>query len=493
MKVTTKYFDSLPENPWQGRSNSLYFQPAAILAVVVIVFCQSCRNDDMLSPVIDYDAIKSITYSIHVQPLLNTRCATNDCHSSHGNAAGLSLSSWNELIEGSSYGEVIIPHRANRSLLTRLFDGTALRKPHPSITVPPTRSEANFLKRWINEGARNDFGLIPYQHSMRKVYVPNQGEDNVAIIDIDNLVVYKYVDVGRMPVVDGPHFVVSDQDYWYVSLISVGEIWKFDAHTDTLVQIATVPGAPALLALTPDGSKLYVSQFTTSSTNKIFVVNTATMTVSNSITVWTMPHGIRMNHQGTLLYVANMMSDNVSVIDVASDAVVATVPLASNANPFGPPKYMPMEIAVSPNDSIVLVTCSETREVRMLDAVTNTLVDSFSVGDQPWHPQFIPDGNFCYISNRRGNSVSVIHIPMRHVMETITSPSPIYFDYPHGCDVSKDGRYVFVSNENSGRRFLPRYTQDNIGNVCVIDKNLNQIVKVLEVGEMPTGLAVGEE
>ena len=187
------------------------------------------------------------------------------------------------------------------------------------------------------------------------------------------------------------------------------------------------------------------------------------------------------------------MSDNISVIDVATDSVVATVPLTEGGNPFAPPKYMPMEIAVSPNDSIVLVTCSETREVRMFDARTNTLVDSFAVGDQPWHLQFTPDGFFCYVSNRRGNSVSVIHIPMRHVMETITSPSPAYFDYPHGCDVSKGGGYVFISNENAFRHFIPRYTLDNVGNVCVIDSKLNLVVKVLEVGKMPTGLSVGAE
>jgi len=466
---------------------------ATMVAVAVLLF-QSCKNDEgVLSPIIDYGAINTISFSQHVQPLMDNHCATGGCHSPTSKAAGLSLGSWNELIKGSSYGDVIIPARASRSLLTLLFDGTVSRKPHPSIAVPLTASEVTFLKRWINEGARNDAGNIPHQQVTHKVYVPNQAEDNVAIIDIDDLVVCKYVDVGRIPALEGPHFVAANRTSWYVSLIAAGQVWKFDARTDTLMQIATIPGVPALLALTPDGSKLYVSQFTTSSSNKIFVVNTASMTVAKTITVWTMPHGIRLNNQGTLLYVANMMSDNISVIDVASDSVVATMPLTADGNPFAPPTYMPMEIAVSPNDSIVLVTCSETKEVRMFDATTNALIDSFAVGDQPWHLQFTPDGDFCYVSNRRGNSVSVIHIPMRHVMETIISPSPVRFDYPHGCDVSKDGRYVFVSNENATRRFVPRYAESNVGNVCVIDTKLNLIVKVLEVGMMPTGLSVGEE
>ena len=77
---------------------------------------------------------------------------------------------------------------------------------------------------------------------------------------------------------------------------------------------------------------------------------------------------------------------------------------------------------------------------------------------------------------------------MHHVMSTIVMPS--VFSYPHGVDVSVDGRYVFVSNENIGHNYIPRYTMEFVGNVCVIDHVTNQVVKVIEVGEMPTGLSV---
>ncbi|MBI4547592.1 MAG: beta-propeller fold lactonase family protein [Ignavibacteriae bacterium] len=457
------------------------------IGLMVSIFVASCDN----SVETDYNAISTIKYSQHVQPLLNRSCSTASCHDVSARAAGLSLASWHDLIKGSNHGEVIVPAHPSRSLLTRLFDGTALRKQHPTMQSSLSEIEINFLKRWITEGCKNDQGQVPYEHSTRKVYVPNQGEDNVAIIDVASLVVCKYVDVGSSPAVEGPHFTASDGIFWYVSLIGSGEVWKFDAHTDTVVKIAHVPGAPALLALTPDGSKLYVSQFTTSSTNKVIVVNTATMEVQKLISVWTMPHGIRMNHAGTRVYVANMMSDNISVIDVARDSVIGMFMVGVDANPFGPPRYMPMEIAVSPNDSLIAVSCSETREVRAFDAFTYEIVESFQVEDQPWHLEFTPNGDFCYVTNRRGNSVSVIHIPMRHVMETLSTPSaPKYFDYPHGCDITSDGSYTFVSNENSGHGFVPRYNLQFVGNVCIIDNTLNQVIKVLEVGEMPTGLSI---
>lgn len=449
---------------------------------------EGCGKDAGPTAPIDYGSITTIVYSQHVQPILSGACAIVGCHDGTTRAAGLSLVSWNELIMGSRHGEVVIASTPERSLLTLLFDGTELRKPHPVLSGRTlTNPELTFLKRWIGEGAKNDHGMIPFAHTTRKLYCPNQAEDNIAVVELDAHVVIKYVNVGISPTNDAPHFIVTGQHHWYVSLIGSGQVWKFDIHTDTLVGTATVAGAPALLSLTPDGSKLYVSQFMTSSTNRVAVINTETMMVSGTISVWTMPHGMRMNNAGTRLYVANMMSDNISVIDVATDTVVATVPVAFDAQPFGPTKYMPMEVAVSPDDNFFAVTCSAWDEVRLFNAHTLTLVDSFQVGDQPWHLQFSPNGEWCYVTNRLGNSVSVLHLPMRHVMNTITSTA---FAYPHGCDVSEDGRYTFVSNENVSHRFIPRYTLEYVGNIAVIDNVTGQVVKVLEVGKMPTGLAV---
>lgn len=466
-------------------------RPGARLLVALLAITPGCSENESPVAVIDYGAITTIVYSRHVQPILTGNCATAGCHSAADRAAGLSLASWTGMIAGSDHGEVLVSRRARNSLLTLLFDGTPLRKSHPPTATTPTAAEVNFLKRWIDEGAVNDAGSAPYAGTAKRVYVPNQGEDNVSIIDAGHLLVTRIIDVGSTQIVEGPHFVTANDDYWYVSLINAGEVWKFDARTDTLVGKASIPGAPALLALTPDGSKLYVSQFTTAFTNKLSVVNTATMALVGEITLWSMPHGLRMNHAGTTVYAANMMSDNVSVIDVAGDTVVATVPLAWDVNPTGTPRYLPMELAVSPDDSVLAVACSETREVRMISTASMTVVDSFAVGDQPWHLQFTPDNTLCYVTNRRDHTVSAISIPLRRVAKVYESPAePRVFNYPHGCDITPDGRYTFVSNENSGHSFVPRYNINFVGNVVVIDNLLAGIVRVLEVGKMPTGLSV---
>jgi YVTN family beta-propeller protein len=469
------------------------FTLTILFTVFILTFAlQSCKKDkNNIIPPIDYGNIGAIKYTKHVQALFNDKCATSGCHSSATKSAGLSLSSWNGAVHGSLAGEVLVPFRADKSLLTYLFDGTPLRRNHRTIENALTTAEINFLKRWINEGARNDANEVPFANSTNKLYVPNQGEDNVAVIDLDSMRVIRYVNVGELPAIEGPHFVTARDNFWYVSLIGAKQVWKFDTHNDTLVVgKANVPGSPALLTLTPDGSKLYVSQFMTSDINKVYVINTSTMDVEDTLTVGKMPHGIRINHSGTRLYCANMMSDNVTVVDVATNEVLEHIPLAWNANPVEP-NYLPIEIAISPDDNFFAVSCSKNtkNEVRIFSTSSNALVDSFQVGVQPWHLQYLPDGNSVIVTNRVGNSVSQIHLAARHV-NTILSASN--FDYPHGCVLSANGDYTFVSNENAYHHYLPRYLSDYVGNVCVIDNALAQVVKVIEVGKIPTGLSVIE-
>jgi hypothetical protein len=123
--------------------------------VLFAVSLSGCKEDAPVSSPVDYNNIANIVYSGHIQPLLSSTCATSGCHDAATRVAGLALVSWNEIFKGSRYGEVIIPFQAQRSLLTMLFDGTSLRKPHPALGGRTlTNDELLFIKRWINEGSQ---------------------------------------------------------------------------------------------------------------------------------------------------------------------------------------------------------------------------------------------------------------------------------------------------------------------------------------------------
>jgi DNA-binding beta-propeller fold protein YncE len=69
---------------------------------------------------------------------------------------------------------------------------------------------------------------------------------------------------------------------------------------------------------------------------------------------------------------------------------------------------------------------------------------------------------------------------------------------PHGLVISTDGSYVYVTNRNKNipAEYTPRHDfGDNVntGTVVAISTATNQIEKVLEIQQFPSGLAIYEE
>ncbi|MBL0119840.1 MAG: hypothetical protein IPP89_12860 [Saprospiraceae bacterium] len=59
--------------------------------------------------------------------------------------------------------------------------------------------------------------------------------------------------------------------------------------------------------------------------DNVSVINTATNTVVATIGVGIYPYGVSTNPDGSRVYVANAVSGNVSVINTATNTVVATI------------------------------------------------------------------------------------------------------------------------------------------------------------------------
>src|SRR5712671_688732 len=78
-------------------------------------------------------------------------------------------------------------------------------------------------------------------------------------------------------------------------------------------------------------------------------------------------------------YITNQSSSTVSVIDTATDTVIATIPV--DLTPFG--------VAVSPDGSKVYVTNISSNTVSVIDTATNTVSATIPVGLPPPPPHFV--------------------------------------------------------------------------------------------------------
>ena len=63
--------------------------------------------------------------------------------------------------------------------------------------------------------------------------------------------------------------------------------------------------------------------------NDVTVINTATNTVVATIPVGSQPIGAAVTPDGTRVYVTNTASNTVSVINTATNTVVATIPVGA--------------------------------------------------------------------------------------------------------------------------------------------------------------------
>ena len=117
-------------------------------------------------------------------------------------------------------------------------------------------------------------------------------------------------------------------------------------NTDTIaIDTIKVGFQPIDITMSPDGSKLYVigsieqqvylKNYLTN-VGEVKVINTATHTISSTIiTDGTFPSGISVSSDGSNLYVVNSGDNIVSVINIASKAVTATIAVGNRPIAFG--------------------------------------------------------------------------------------------------------------------------------------------------------------
>ena len=180
---------------------------------------------------------------------------------------------------------------------------------------------------------------------------------------------------------------------------------------------------------------------TNQNSNNVSVIDTATHAVVTTVAVGANPYGVAVNRGGARAYVVNGNSGNVSVIDTTTNTVIATVMVG--ANPGG--------IAVSPDGTRAYVANFGSNYVSVIDTATNTVIDTVLVGIGPVGVAVNPANARAYVANRGGNNVSVIDIASNTVVATIAVENgPVAFGIFIGGPVALDYTGAWFNANESG-------------------------------------------
>ncbi|MEY4926351.1 MAG: hypothetical protein RI894_787, partial [Bacteroidota bacterium] len=106
-----------------------------------------------------------------------------------------------------------------------------------------------------------------------------------------------------------------------------GTIAAFTATNSTAAPITATVTVTPVRSATP--AYAYIPHYIS---NTVSVINTATNAVVATVAVGNGPYGLSVSPDGSRIYVANQNSNTVSVINTATNAVVATVAVGSSPN-----------------------------------------------------------------------------------------------------------------------------------------------------------------
>src|SRR5215470_13460234 len=111
--------------------------------------------------------------------------------------------------------------------------------------------------------------------------------------------------------------------------------------------------------LAPASTRAQTAYITNQNSNTVSVIDTATNTVSATIPIGPSPLGVAVSPDGSKVYVAN--GPDISVLDTATNTVSATIPIGPS----------PLGVAVSPDGSKVYTTNELDSTVSVIDTATN--------------------------------------------------------------------------------------------------------------------------
>lgn len=274
----------------------------------------------------------------------------------------------------------------------------------------------------------------PYTVTINKkgtlAYVTNSNSTTITIIDITTNTVNGVIDG-----FDGPSGLVIDplnsslayvNNYGGPEGVGSGNgttVSIVDLDTNTITGTITVGLAPAALAISIDGSTLYVANYVDGNdeTGTISVVSTASNTVIHTITGFSGPFAIIVSHSGKHAYVTNFGSNNftpfgntVSVIKLSTNTITDTITVGIQAS----------GLAITPDDKLLFVSNYNTLyagpsftdltagqgTVNVISTKTKHVIATIPVGQSPSAIAITSSGKHALVSNFTSGTIDIIKI-----------------------------------------------------------------------------------
>ncbi|WP_430783399.1 YncE family protein [Actinoplanes sp. G11-F43] len=281
------------------------------------------------------------------------------------------------------------------------------------------------------------------------------------VVSLAKPVVVDRIELGREPEgvavsPDNRTIYVADQDSTDVHFV--------DVESKQLSKV-TVPNTPRFLALSADGSRLYVSLFEDNFTgNGLAVIDTAKRELVKTIRTGPRPFEPAVAPDGRV-WVPIHNGARVEIYDDKSLTEAARISVPPN----------PHWIVFTPDGKTAFTANHESSQISVVNVDDLLVRKNFKVGRSPHALAVTPDGSKLVVTNYDVDTLEVYDTGDQRQLHKVRVGKE-----PQAVMISTDGRHAYVVNEGSD-------------DLSVIDLGNGKVVSTVKVGDSPRVNAISPD
>jgi YVTN family beta-propeller protein len=254
-----------------------------------------------------------------------------------------------------------------------------------------------------------------------------------------------------LPLGDLPLNIAVSRSQKYAAVTNNGQsiqtIQLFDTRTDRQLDTIIIPKSWGGLIFSDDEKYVYASGGNDNWILKYAIRDNRLVTVDtfklgapwpNKIS----PTGIALDDRRQLMYVVTKENNSLYVVDMHSHQVLYQLPLSGEG----------YTCLLSPDRKQLYVSVWGGDKVMIYNTGTHSFTDSIPVGDNPNDLCLSRNGRHLFVANSNDNSVSVIDVTARKVLETLNAalyPNAPSGSTTNGVSLSPDEKTLYIANADN--------------------------------------------
>ena len=308
----------------------------------------------------------------------------------------------------------------------------------------------------------------------KAAFVVNGGNANLSVIDVATSVAKDKITLAGT----FPHHIYVSPDRTRLAVAMTGadlsaghvghatgtgfKINIVDAVKGTTLKTLDLTLMPHNALFSPDGKELWVGQSDVAA-SKVLVYDATAWTVKNTITVGKGLSEVTFSSNGSFAFAANTSDNTVSVIDVATKAVVKT--LTVGATPVG---------AWAGTNGKMFVDNETGKSISVIDVATKTIESTINLGFKPGYAAYHTKNAELWVSD--ADNGKVVFFKLENNAWTKKSDLATGAD-AHAIAFSADETTAFVTNQGAKT-------------VSIINAATKTKTKDVAVGDKPNGILI---